>query len=167
MGGAFLRQRWLTAFAVPPLRGEALLARLDAPLPEAAAILLLCPLLLSVAGCNGLPITFYERCASLAQGLEGAFLPERAAAYSFFLRFAGAAYSLWFVVFVQALMTAFVIVETARAEVPRLSLWILLGIAVLLTVATGLPWYAGQIEPDCMTAIAVLAAYLVSFRAER
>lgn len=167
MGGAFLRQRWLTAFAVPPLRGEALLARLDAPLPEAAAILLLCPLLLSVAWWNGFPITFYDTGTYLAQGLEGTFLPERAAAYSFFLRFAGAAYSLWFVVFVQALMTAFVIVETARAEAPRLSLWILLGIAALLTVATGLPWYAGQIEPDCMTAVAVLAAYLVSFRAER
>ena len=167
MGGAFLRQRWMTAFAVPGVRGEVWRARLDVPPVEIGAILLLCPLLLSVAWWNGFPITFYDTGAYLEQGLNGTFLPERAAAYSFFLRFAGAATSLWFVVFAQALMTAFVIVETARAEVPRLSLWMLLGIAAVLTLGTGLPWYAGQIEPDCMTAIAVLAAYLVSFRSER
>lgn len=162
MGGASLRQRWVMALAVPGARGG--LARLDAPFVEIGAVLLLCPLLLSVAWWNGFPITFYDTGAYLAQGLEGLFLPERAAAYSFFLRFAGAAHSLWFVVGVQAAMTAFVIVETARAEAPRLSLWALLGIGALLAVAAGLPWYVGQIEPDCMTAIVVLSTYLVSFR---
>lgn len=157
----------MTAFAAQSARGEAWAARLDAPFVESGAIVLLCPLLLSVAWWNGFPITFYDTGAYLEQGLNGTFLPERAAAYSFFLRFAGAAYSLWFVVSLQALMTSFVIVETARAEAPRLSLWMLLGIAAVLAAGTGLPWYAGQIEPDCMTAIAVLAVYLVSFRASR
>jgi hypothetical protein len=157
----------MTAFVVPGARGGLSAARLDAPLAEIGAILLLCPLLLSVAWWNGFPITFYDTGAYLAQALEGQFLPERSATYSFFLRFAGAASSLWFVVSVQALMTAFVIVQTARAETPKLSLWALLAIAAILTAGTGLPWYAGQIEPDCMTAIAVLATYLVSFRAQR
>ena len=40
------------------------------------------------------------------------------------------------------------------------------GIGALLTVATGLPWYAGQIEPDCLTALAVLSVYLLAFHAQ-
>jgi hypothetical protein len=164
MGGTSLRQQRSTLFAARPAGGWISGARADALPAECAAVLILCPLLLSVAWWNGFPITFYDTGAYLEQGLNGTFLPERSSVYSFFLRFAGAATSLWLIVLVQALMTAFVIVETTRAEAPRLPLWALLGMGALLAAATGLPWYAGQIEPDCMTAIAVLATYLVSFR---
>ena len=31
-------------------------------------------------------------------------------------------------------------------------------------LATGIGWYTGQVEPDCMTALVVLGAYLLLFR---
>jgi hypothetical protein len=160
MGGGLFGQLRAVGVAQRP-------ARIDAPVIECIGILALCPILLSVALWNGFPITFYDTGAYLAEGLRDAFMVERSAAYSFFLRFSGAAISLWLVVGLQTLMTAFVITETARAETPGLRLWVLLATGAGLAVGTGLPWYTGQIEPDCMTAIAVLATYLVGFRASR
>ncbi len=164
MGGSFgSGKRW----ALPGARQSAWFRALEliAPLIECIAIFALCPILLSVALWNGFPITFYDTGAYLAQGLRNAFMVERSGAYSFFLRFSGAAVSLWLVTGLQSLMTAFVITETARMEAPRLPLWALLAIGLGLAAGTGLPWYTGQIEPDCMTAIAVLATYLVGFHA--
>ena len=31
-------------------------------------------------------------------------------------------------------------------------------------LATGIGWYVGQVEPDCMTALVMLGAYLLLFR---
>ena len=133
---------------------------------EALGVLLLCPILLSVALWNGFPIIFYDTGAYLLEGLGNVFLDERSAVYSLFLRYASANVSLWLVVVIQALMTGFVMTELARTLVPTISLWRLLAIASVLAIATGLPWYVGQIEPDCMAACAVLSIYLLAFHAK-
>ncbi len=143
------------------------MARPDTARNECIAILALCPLLLSVALWNGFPITFFDTGAYIAQGLGHQFMVERSAGYSHFLWATGAAFSLWLVIGVQALMTAFVITETTRMEAPSLPIAALLGLGVLLTIGTGLPWYVGQIVPDCMTAVVALSLYLVSFHASR
>jgi hypothetical protein len=132
---------------------------------EAVSILCLIPLLLSVAIWNHFPIIYYDTGAYVLQGIGGAFVEERSPVYSLFLRFAGGAWSLWLVAIVQSAMTAFVITETARAVAPRLALWGLLAIAVGLVILTGLPWYVGQIEPDCLTALAAFSLYLLAFHA--
>ena len=132
---------------------------------EAAAIACLIPLLLSVALWNRFPIIYYDTGAYVLQGIGGAFVEERSPVYSLFLRLAGGAWSLWFVAVVQAVMTAFVMAETARAIAPRLALWGLLAIAAGLVVFTGLPWYVGQIEPDCLTALAAISLYLLAVHA--
>jgi hypothetical protein len=138
---------------------------LGEPVAEAVAIALAAPLLLIPALWNGFPLTFYDTGAYLHQGLADRFIVERSPVYSFFLRFAGAGHSLWWIVILQAAMTAFVMVQTARALRPSMTVPALLGIAALLMVATGLPWYVGQIEPDCMAALAVLSVYLLAFHA--
>jgi len=135
------------------------------PVGQVLAIALGASILLLPAIWNGFPITFYDTGAYLHQGLLDHFIVERSPVYSFFLRFGGAAESLWWIVILQAAMTAFVTVETARTLRPNMSVAVFLGIAALLTVATGLPWYVGQIEPDCFAAIAVLSAYLLAFHA--
>ena len=154
--------------AITARAGEGSLLRpwataLAEPLAEALAVATLCPMLLTAAIWNGFPLTFYDTGAYMHEGLGNEFIVERSPVYSLFLLFGGAGASLWWIVILQAAMSAFVMVETVRALRPSMSLRGMIGIGALLTVATGLPWYAGQIEPDCMTAIVVLSLYLLAF----
>jgi hypothetical protein len=141
-------------------------AQITDPVVEVLAVALLCPLLLAVAFWNRFPIIFYDTGAYVLQGLGGVFLEERSPVYSLLLRFTGGHLTLWFVVLFQAILTSFVIVETARALAPRLSLAALAGIVAALGIVTALPWYVGQVEPDCFAALAVLCVYLLGFRAQ-
>lgn len=139
-------------------------APIDRPINEALSILLLCPILLSVAIWNGFPIIFYDTGAYMLQGLGHVFIAERSPVYSLFLEFAGGRQSLWFVALSQCAMTAFVITEFARALRPQMSLWAVLGIGTVVSLTTGLPWYAGQIEPDCFVALVPLTLFLLAFQ---
>ncbi|HWA30843.1 MAG TPA: hypothetical protein VG867_07085 [Rhizomicrobium sp.] len=134
-----------------------------APAAEFAAVIVSLPLLLSVALWNGFPIIYYDTGAYILQGLGHVFVVERSPVYSLFLYAGGGGTSLWFIAIVQAFLTAFVIVETARCVAPKMGIAIFLVALAALVVATGLPWYVGQIEPDCFTAPTVLCTYLLAF----
>jgi hypothetical protein len=146
-----------------PMRFVLPTAAISAPLYEAFSVLLLCPILLSVALWNGFPIIFYDTGAYMLQGLGHVFLAERSPVYSLFLEAAGGHVSLWLVAITQCVMTAFVITQFARALRPSLSLWSLLAIVTFVSIASGLPWYAAQIEPDCFVALVPLGLYLFAF----
>jgi hypothetical protein len=151
-----LARAWRTRIVLP-----------DAPLRfvrnEIAAVLALTPILMLAAFCNGFPIIFYDTGAYILEGFGHVFIAERSPVYSLFLKYAGGPESLWYVAFLQCLITAFVVVELARALKPQLSLWAFLVIGLILTIATGLPWYAAQIEPDCFVGVTVIAMYLLAF----
>jgi hypothetical protein len=132
---------------------------------ELLGIAFLCPILLLAAFGNGFPIIFYDTGAYVLQGFDHVFIAERSPVYSLFLKYAGGPLSLWYVAIVQCMIVAFAITEFARAIKPQLSLWTFLAIGFVLTLATGLPWYAAQIEPDCFTAVTALALYLLAFHA--
>ena len=134
---------------------------------ELAGIVVLAALFLCIAAWNGFPLVFYDTGAYLVEGLQGAFLVERSPVYSLLLAATGSWYSLWPVVSLQALMTAWLISQTARCEVPQLSLAGLIGIGAGLVLLTGMAWYAGQVEPDCMTPMVVLGCYLLLFHAAK
>ncbi len=138
-------------------------APLSRPRNEFLGVLLLCPILMLAAIVNGFPIIFYDTGAYVLQGFERVFIAERSPVYSLFLRYAGGPQSLWYVALVQCAIVAFAMTEFARALRPNLSLWGLLLIGLVLTLATGLPWYAAQIEPDCFVAVAPIAIYLLAF----
>src|SRR5690242_13587429 len=74
-------------------------------------------LFLAIAIWNRFPLVFYGTGGYLAEGLEGAFLPERSSVYSLLLYLTGSSMSLWPVVILQAAMTAYLVTLTARAEV--------------------------------------------------
>jgi hypothetical protein len=132
---------------------------------ELLAVVLLIPILLSVAAWNGFPIIFYDTGAYMLQGLGHLFVAERSPVYSEFLAATGGAISLWLVAIAQCVITAFVMTEFARAIRPQMSLWVFLAIGAALCVTTGLPWYAAQIEPDCFVALVPMAVYLLAFHA--
>lgn len=140
-------------------------APLSSPGNEIAAVALLVPVLMLAALVNGFPIIFYDTGAYVLQGFERIFIAERSPVYSFFLAYAGGPASLWYAALAQCAIVAFAFVEFARALKPRLSLWVLVIAGLVLTLATGLPWYAAQIEPDCFAAVAPIAVYLLAFHA--
>jgi hypothetical protein len=131
-----------------------------------AGLVLLALLFLGVAFWNRFPLVFYDTGAYMAEGLEGAFFVERSPVYSLLLPLTGAFFSLWWTAAAQALMTAFLVLELARAEVPRLRLGGLLLIGAALMGLTGIGWYVGQIEPDCFTPLVVIGGYLLLFRTD-
>lgn len=119
---------------------------------------------LSVAVWNGFPLIFYDTGAYVLEGLGHVFFVERAPVYAEFLFLAGARFSLWPAVTVQALMISYLILEVARIEVPGLTLRALIGIGAVLSLFTGIAWYAGQVEPDIFTPMVILGAWLLLFR---
>src|SRR5437868_3201794 len=96
---------------------------------------------LSVALWNGFPLIFYDTGAYVLEGLGHIFLVERAPIYAELLFLAGARFSLWPIVVLQALMTSAMILAVARAEVPGLTLRGLAVIGAVLSIFTGLAWY--------------------------
>jgi hypothetical protein len=148
---------WPVHFHVPAAHISSLWA-------EIAAIILLAPLFLYVAWWNGFPFMFFDSGAYVLEGFRRFFVPERSPVYSLFLDFAHGRQSLWFVAWAQAVMTSFVIVEFARALWPRTSLWMILRVGAALSVLTSVAWFAGQIEPDCFTAVFILAFYPLAFK---
>lgn len=130
---------------------------------ELCAILCLAPIFLLPALWNGFPFIYFDTGAYVFEGLGGHFMVERSPVYSLFLHFAGAGTSLWIIAVLQAFAVSFVMTETARAIAPRTTFGVFLLIAVALSIGTGLPWYIGQIEPDCFTAVLALCIYLLAF----
>jgi hypothetical protein len=130
-------------------------------------VVILSLMFLTVAFWNGFPLVFYDSGAYVLEGLGHIFLVERAPVYAELLFVAGGSFSLWPIVAVQAVITSYVILETARCEVPHLTLAGLAGIGAALTLFTGIAWYVGQVEPDCFTPLVILGSWLLLFRAER
>lgn len=122
---------------------------------------------LGVAVWNGFPVIFYDTGAYVLEGLGHVFLVERSPVYADLLFVTGGAFSLWPIIGVQALLTSYIILETARAEVPGLTLEGLVVVGATLTVLTGIGWYAGQVEPDCFTPLVIMGCWLLLFRADR
>ena len=116
---------------------------------------------------NGFPLIFYDTGAYVLEGLGHVFLVERAPVYAELLFLAGGAFSLWPIVILQALMTSYLILAVARIEVPGLTLGGLALTGAALSLATGIDWYAGQVEPDIFTPMVILGSYLLLFRGDR
>jgi hypothetical protein len=156
-----------TAVALRPARLALPNPKIATPAGEMFGFVLFLPILMAVAVWNGFPIIFYDTGAYMLQGLGHVFVAERSPIYSAFLAITGGASSLWFVAIAQSLIVAFVMVEFARMVRPELRLLPFLGIGAVLCVATGLPWYATQIEPDCFVALVPMIFYLLAFHGER
>jgi len=133
----------------------------------ALAVGILSLMFLSVAMWNGFPLIFYDTGAYVLEGLGHVFLVERAPVYAELLFLAGARFSLWPIVVLQALMTSAMILAVARAEVPGLTLRGVGIIGAILSVFTGLAWYVGQVEPDIFTPMVMLGTWLLLFRSDR
>ncbi len=119
--------------------------------------------LIAPAVWNGFPIIFPDTGGYLTRPLEGTLDLGRSAFYGLFLD-AGMALAFWPNVVAQSALTIFLIVLTLRVLNFGGRPWLAFGVVLLLSVATSLPWVAGQLLPDILFALAVLALYLLAFR---
>ncbi|NJO70477.1 MAG: hypothetical protein HC830_15405, partial [Bacteroidetes bacterium] len=73
-------------------------------------------------------------------------------------------WSLWPLVAVQAAITAWVLWILVRVVAPRLGPVAYLAIVLATAIGTGLPWYVGQVLPDFLSPLLILAIYLLGFK---
>lgn len=153
--------------AEPPVRVSVAPQAAQLPRHVVAWSVALCAMVLALllpALWNGFPFIFPDTGGYLTRPIEGALIIGRSALYGLFL-YAGVPLLFWPNVIVQAALTVWLIVLTLRTIGLGGRPWLALGIVVMLTAGTGLPWFAGQLMPDIMFPLAVLALYLLAFRA--
>ena len=115
---------------------------------------------------NGFPLIFADTGGYLDRPILGTLSTGRSALYGLFL-YTGVSFSFWPNGIIQSALTVWLIVLTMRAHGLGGRPWLALGIVVMLTACTSLPWFTGQLMPDVLFPAAVLALYLLSFRNER
>lgn len=130
-----------------------------------AAFLVATLLLLVPAMWNGFPLLFYDTGAYLGRYFLAAPSPGRSPVYGFFLGVLRRP-DFWPVVLAQSLVTVWTVALFLRAEGVGRRPVLLAALFAFLAAATSLPWLAGQLMPDIFAGLAVLALYLLVFRAE-
>ncbi len=124
----------------------------------AAVFLLLVP-----AIWNGFPILFYDTGGYLARPFDGTLAAGRSMVYGLWLA-AGAWWNFWPVVIAQAALTVWIVALMLKSHGLGQKPLRLVVLVALLSIATALPWLAGQLMPDLFAGLAVFALYLLVFR---
>lgn len=115
---------------------------------------------------NGFPLIFPDTGGYLTAAILGTPMHGRSALYGLFLS-AGIPLAFWPCVILQAALMAWLFAVTLRVNGLGGRPWLALGIVVLLTATTSLPWLAGQLMPDILFAAAALALYLLAYAHDR
>lgn len=126
----------------------------------AAVFLLLVPALW-----NGFPFLFYDTGGYLARPFDGTLAAGRSVIYGLWLA-AGGWWNFWPVVIAQSALTVWIVALMMRSHGLGQKPLQLVVLVVLLSVATALPWLAGQLMPDLFAGLSVLALYLLVFRSK-
>jgi hypothetical protein len=118
--------------------------------------------LLAPALWNGFPLIGSDTGGYLMRPFEGTLTLGRSALYGAFLA-AGLRFDFWPNIALQAALTLWLLVLTLRTRNLARPAYAL-AVVVALAVLTSLPWFAAQLMPDILVALAVLASYLLAFR---
>lgn len=135
------------------------------PTTRVAVFSLATLLLLVPAIWNGFPLLFYDTGAYLGRYFFDLLSPGRSATYGLFI---GAARwpDFWPAVVIQSLITVWTVALFLRAYDLGNRPVLTVTLFVFLAGATGLPWLTGQLMPDIFAGLAVIAVYLLVFRAD-
>ena len=137
--------------------------RVQRPMVACAIILAMSGLFLVPALDNGFPFVFGDTGTYLNAALERYIPEDRPIYYSIFTRLFDRRVSPWPSVIVQSLLTAWMIWYFASEFFSLTAASRLLSVALLLALATSLPWFVGQLTPDIFTALMILALTLLCF----
>lgn len=126
------------------------------PALVAAAAMLLWP-----AVWNGYPIVFADTGTYLSQAVHRYAGWDRPVFYSMFLLPLHMTVTLWPVIIVQALLTASLLWLVWRTLVPQAGTAGFLGVVMVLSAGTWLPWVVSEIMPDLFTPLLILVSGLL------
>jgi len=130
--------------------------------PRAAfGVLIGAACLLSAAVWNGYPLTFWDTRAYVEHAGSLLPRPDRLIGYSLWIRALSLQISLWPVVVAQCVLMAALILRAWKVVAPYASVALSVRLFAFLTIATALPWIAGQLMADIFTPALVLALFLL------
>jgi hypothetical protein len=124
-------------------------------------------LLLWPAVWNGYPIVFADTGTYLGQAIHRFAGWDRPVFYSWFMLPLHAMVTLWPVIVVQAVLTAWILRLVSRVLLPRVSPVVFVGGVGILAVATWLPWIVSELMPDVFTPLLILTIGLLAWVPER
>lgn len=110
---------------------------------------------------NGFPLVFSDTGVYVSAAVDRYLPRDRSVWYSVLATMFDLRLSPWLSIFVQSLITSWVIWRLVPAIFGIISPFRLILLALLLTVVTGLPWFAGQMLPDISTSLMILALALL------
>ncbi|KQZ00215.1 hypothetical protein ASD45_04615 [Pseudolabrys sp. Root1462] len=145
-----------------PLAGKRLSGPRGAVVAWVAAGAAMIALMLVPAVWNGFPLVFPDTGGYFTAPMLRELANGRSAMYGLFLD-AGIPLAFWPCVVAQAALMAWLFAVTLRVNGLGGRPWLALGIVALLSLATSLPWFAGQLMPDILFAALVLALYLLAY----
>ena len=132
---------------------------------DAASLALAIGALASVAAINGFPLLFSDSGDYIRSAARLAPTWNRPVFYGLFIAGSQQFLGLWGVVAAQAALTVALLHLFLRATLGT-GAAVTLAMTLVLAVGSSLPWFAGQIMPDLLTALLALAAYLLLFERE-
>jgi hypothetical protein len=126
----------------------------------AAIFLLLIPALW-----NGFPFLFFDTGGYLGRPFDGTLAAGRSAVYGLWLS-VGAFGNFWPVVIAQSALTVWIVALMLKSHGLGDKPLPLVVLVALLSIATAVPWLAGQLMPDLFAGLSVLAFYLLVLRSK-
>lgn len=131
--------------------------------PRSFAFLLSWLLLQAPAVWNRFPLLQYDTGGYFARLYEGTLVPSRAVVYGLILN-AGAPFTFWPVVALQAALTVWIVALMLRTHGLGRNPLMLVGIVAALTLISTLPWLTSILLTDIFCGLGVLALYLLLMR---
>jgi hypothetical protein len=111
---------------------------------------------------NGYPLVYSDTGTYLYSGFDKFVPMDRPIFYGLFVCLISLKYSLWPVILVQDLITAYVLYELLLCLRPGEAIdWLYIKIIFLLTFVTGIAWYSNQIMPDFFTPLSALTLFIL------
>lgn len=112
---------------------------------------------------NGYPLLQYDTGGYLARVYEGYLVPSRSTVFGLYLHL-GETSHFWFNVIAQSLIAIWIVRLTLRSLGIAEWRWVAV-VTIALSATTALPWLSSLLLTDIFAGLAVLAIYLLVFRA--
>lgn len=127
------------------------------------AVLVVALALIAPAIWNGYPLIYYDSEDYVGISFTWQPIIYRIMTYGAFVSVARPVGTLWAVLWIQALMAAWVLREAVWAFIGRWRPHIFVAVSAALILLTGLPWIVSQIMADMFAGLAILGLAILAF----
>jgi hypothetical protein len=122
-------------------------------------------MLIAPAVWNGYPLLQSDTGGYLARWYEGYLVPSRSTAFGLYLHYGESTY-FWLNLTIQALATMGILQLTLRVF-GLAKPWRLLGVCLVLSITTALPWLVSMLLTDIFAGLSVLSLFLIVFYGDK